>query len=55
MPTIAADMSEYVSRIHFKTAAEIQAEVKGHPIMEEKYRIMLIILKEYGFEHWIHE
>ena len=55
MPTIAADMSEYVSRIHFKTAAEIQAEVKGHPIMEEKYRIMLIILKEYGFGHWIHE
>lgn len=55
IPTIAEDISEYVSRIHFKTDAEIQEEIKGHSVMVEKYGLILRILKDSGFEYWIHD
>ncbi len=55
MPTIVGDMNEYISRIHFRTAEEIQEEIKGHPVMIEKYGVILEILKDCGFEYWIHE
>ena len=55
MPTIEEDINEYVYRIHFKTIAEIQEEIKGHSVMIEKYGVILEILKDHGFEHWIHK
>lgn len=55
MPTIADDMREYIYQIHFKTADEVLEKIKGHSVMIEKYGVVLGILKDCGFEHWIHE
>lgn len=53
--TQEVDMKDYMSRIYFKTDAEIRAEIAGYPVMLEKYQIMLDILKKGGFEYLIHK